>query len=208
MTTVDAEAALSACGLELPAGTVERLRGRYGEPLRAYHSWKHIEAMLAHAEAAAVVDRPAFLLAILYHDAVYDPRRGDNEAASADLMRRELTGKVAAGVLDRAKTLVLATHRHALPESDDPALLADAAIFLDIDLAVLGADAATFATYDAAIRQEYAHVPEADYRAGRRAVLERFLMRPRLYLTDTFFEAREQKARANLTAAIARLSPG
>ncbi len=56
---------------------------------RPYHGWAHVEALLALlAEAAGALRDPgAVRLAILFHDAVYDPRRADNEAESSALLR-------------------------------------------------------------------------------------------------------------------------
>ncbi len=94
--------------------------------------------------------------------------------------------------------MILATKRH---EGSTP----DASLLLDIDLSVLGANAATFQAYDAAIKQEYAWVPEDQYRAGRAKVLGGFLARDAIYRTPTFRAAYESRARENLTAALAEL---
>jgi predicted metal-dependent HD superfamily phosphohydrolase len=48
-------------------------------------------------------------------------------------------------------------------------------------------------------------VPEADYRAGRTAILRRFLNRPAIYSTPLLFERYEQQARSNLQRAVAAL---
>ena len=63
-------------------------------------------------------------------------------------------------------------------------------------------DAATFAWYDAAIRVEYAAVPEEVWRERRPRVLGTFLARERLYLTDHFHARYDAPARANLRRAI------
>jgi predicted metal-dependent HD superfamily phosphohydrolase len=55
------------------------------------------------------------------------------------------------------------------------------------------------------VRAEYAHVPAADYCAGRRAILQGFLARPRLYSTEYFHARLEQRARENLCRALERL---
>ncbi len=52
------------------------------------------------------------------------------------------------------------------------------------------------------IRREYAWVPEAEYRMGRRQVLERFLTKPRIFSLSGELE---EPARRNLAAEIARL---
>ncbi len=76
---------------------------------------------------------------------------------------------------------------------------------MDVDLAILGSDAGRFHESDEQIRLEYAHVPEHEYRAGRRRVLGEFLARPRLYSTDYFYSRYERQARENLSRALARL---
>jgi len=101
--------------------------------------------------------------------------------------------------IDRVGTLILLTlHTGA-------AMDADSAVLLDADLAVLGASPARYDEYSAAIRREYAWVPEAEYRRGRGQVLRAFLARPRIYATARMFENREPQARANLAREIAAL---
>ncbi|WP_159994656.1 hypothetical protein [Roseomonas sp. 18066] len=187
--------------LGIPDAILADLRARYARPGRAYHAWPHIEGMLARAAMLSPAEPLSFTLAILFHDAVYDPRARDNERQSAALMRHVLAGYVDAALLDRADALILATETHRLPPGD-AALVADAALFLDLDLAILAGDPAAFSTYDAAIRREYAHVPEADYRAGRRAVLQKFLDRERIFFSDALGPEAEAVARKNLRAAI------
>ena len=75
-------------GLPLDEGALARLKARYGEPHRAYHTWTHIEALLAGlaAHSSLVSDATSVGLAILYHDAVYDPLSATNEEDSAELL--------------------------------------------------------------------------------------------------------------------------
>jgi predicted metal-dependent HD superfamily phosphohydrolase len=71
-------------------------------------------------------------------------------------------------------------------------------VLLDADLAVLGSHEDRYRRYASDIRKEYAWVPEAEYRAGRKKVLEAFLARPRIYWNDSIHDQREGIARANL----------
>ncbi|MFC7649136.1 HD domain-containing protein [Streptosporangium lutulentum] len=68
------------------------LIARYGEPHRRYHTTAHLEAVLAHVDTLAEhAENPDLVrLAAWFHDAVYDPRRGDNEERSATLAERVL----------------------------------------------------------------------------------------------------------------------
>ena len=76
-------------------------------------------------------------------------------------------------------------------------------MMLDVDLAILGAAPGRFDEYERQIRAEYAHVPEAEFRAGRRKVLQGFVERERIYVTDAFHDALEARARANLQRSLA-----
>lgn len=195
---------------DLPQGLAEELRRRHAEPQRAYHDWTHVAALLAwHAERAGHLhDLLAVRLAILFHDAVYDPRAKDNEEQSALLLEQVMAGHCDPASLARAARMIRATAGHQLPEDLDPADQADAAEFLDMDLAILGAAAVHFDRYEAQVRAEYAHVPDHLFAAGRAAILESFLARPVLYFSAWGREKFEAAARANLARSIARLRGG
>jgi predicted metal-dependent HD superfamily phosphohydrolase len=191
-----------ALGIGPDDAALEDLLARYAEPQRRYHDLTHLDACLVvleiHRGGAARVGE--VIAALLFHDAVYDPTRRDNEAESAKLARVALAKAGAdEAAIARVEAMILATRDHEPRGSSDVALL------LDVDLSILGEEPGTFDAFDRAIRAEYAFVPEADYRKGRRAVLEGFLARPRIFHTEALFEERESIARANLSAAIARL---
>jgi predicted metal-dependent HD superfamily phosphohydrolase len=190
----------------IPAAIIEDLKRRYAEPGRVYHNWTHIEALLAQFDVnAAAINHPfAFRLAILFHDAVYDPRAPDNEALSAVLLESTMSGAAGSDDIMCGKDLILATHKHTT-SAVHSRFVADAELFLDMDLSILGASEARFDEYDAAIREEYSFVPIATYRERRAAILKTFLERPRLYLTDEYHQRLDRKARTNLQRAIDRL---
>ena len=56
------------------------------------------------------------------------------------------------------------------------------------------------------MRREYAHVSDADFRAGRAAVLSDLLAKPRLFHTTYAHERWEPGARSNVEAELARLT--
>ncbi|WP_237214799.1 HD domain-containing protein [Falsiroseomonas oryziterrae] len=187
-------------------GIVAELRARHAEPHRAWHGWDRVAAMLAEAEdlAHAVAVPSAFVLAVLFHTAVFDRRRADGPQASAALMR-SLAGGTPQPVLERAEALILALGRQELPDTQDASLRGDAALLLDLDHAALGDPPDRFAAYEAAFRREYAHLSDDTYAAGRAAALEMLLWRERVFLTDRFYLEREKAARRNIAGAIARL---
>ena len=80
------------------------------------------------------------------------------------------------------------------------------AILISIDLSILGAEPVRYDAYAAAIRQEYAHVADSDYRTGRAKVLGHFAARPFIFPDADFAEAYDRKARENLARELASLS--
>jgi predicted metal-dependent HD superfamily phosphohydrolase len=186
--------------LELPAPLAAELAAAYAEPHRAYHGASHIAEVLAWFDRVFAdvgwQDPPAVYVAVVFHDAIYVPGAKDNEARSADWVRRSGL----ACDLARAAALVELTASHGHNASVDR----DAALFLDCDMAILGASPAAFDAYDAAIAREYAAVPAEAFRAGRRTFLQGVLAMPRIFLSDYFHELLDGAARSNLARALAR----
>lgn len=185
------------------------LRARYAEPHRAYHTQAHVDAMLAGlAELGPAVLNPAAAeLAIWYHDAIYHPGLADNEARSAALLRADMAGLADPAMLDRAEMLVKLTADHSLPASVPPDLIADAALFLDLDLAVLGSAPAEYDAYERGIAAEFEPVYGRErFAAGRTAFLSGMLKRPRLFLAPPFQDRLDAPSRGNIRRALQRLA--
>jgi predicted metal-dependent HD superfamily phosphohydrolase len=183
------------------------LRRAYEAPERHYHDLRHIETLLGLAQehADAIADRDAVEAAIWFHDAIYDTRRNDNEERSAELAIARLTGTASEDRIALIAAMIRATAGHRVPDFADAGAAQDCALFLDMDLAILGAPAAEFGAYEHAARREYDWVTEPQWRLGRRAVLAGFLARPAIYATAQFRASHEAAARRNLERAIARL---
>ncbi len=194
----------------LDEALLDRIRDLHAGPDRGYHGWSHPLALLDLFEdvRTQLSDPLAVQCAILLHDAIYEPRAGDNEARSAVLATEMLDGIVPPATLTRTVRLIEATAKHTIPDGLPAEERADMAIFLDMDLAILAAPAAEFDAYEAGVRHEYREVPEAAFRAGRAAILEGFLARDLLYLSPWGRDAFEAKARANLARSIRRLRGG
>jgi predicted metal-dependent HD superfamily phosphohydrolase len=178
----------------------------YSAPDRHYHNLEHIDEMFrVAARLGRITDATGpLLLAIWFHDAVYDPRANGNEDRSAELAA-DLLGPIGipAAVLDRVGRLVRAT-AHLI--ADQPPADRDTSNLLDADLAILGAAEDRYRRYAADIRKEYAWVPDEDYQKGRAAVLQKFLARPRIFHHDVLFRECEPRARANIRAELAALA--
>jgi predicted metal-dependent HD superfamily phosphohydrolase len=174
----------------------------WSEPHRRYHDLAHLAAVLGIVGelAAEAADPDAVRLAAWYHDVVYDPRRGDNEEVSAERARAGLRGLVDEARVAEVVRLVLLTAGHD-PEPGD----ADGAVLCDADLAVLASPPEAYAGYASAVRQEYGHLPDEVFAAGRAAVLEQLLALPALYRLPAVAERWTAPARANLAAELSLL---
>ncbi|MFG1896657.1 metal-dependent phosphohydrolase [Micromonospora zamorensis] len=186
----------------------EQLLARWREPHRHYHTVAHLTAVLDVVdEHADLAGRPDVVrLAAWFHDAVYDPRAaGDaNERDSAALAESVLAGLgVPAPTAAEVRRLVLLTAGHTVAPGDP-----DGALLCDADLAVLAAPPADYDKYAAAIRREYAHVPEPAFRAGRAAVLTGLLALPALFRLPPLATRWEEPARDNVRRELAALSEG
>jgi predicted metal-dependent HD superfamily phosphohydrolase len=83
------------------------------------------------------------------------------------------------------------------PGDDDGALLCDA------DLSVLGGEPEPYARYVAAVREDYAHIGDADFAAGRAAVVRQLLSLDPLFHTERARKLWLDAARRNLQGELA-----
>lgn len=185
---------------------LQSLLTAYAGPDRHYHDQRHIAALLKQSRdhRPALADAVAVDLAIIYHDAVYEPSRSDNETQSAELARRSLAGlAMPEDVIAKVARYIEATkHGEA---TTPPGADSDLDLLLDLDLSILAAAPADYDAYAAAIRREYAIYPDIQYRRGRADVLGRMLATPALYRTPSLAAAWESRARENLGREIAHL---
>lgn len=189
---------------------MEALRQRYDEQQRHYHTWAYVEALLGHYHRwERDFNRPEPVLwALFWHDAIYDPRAKDNEEKSACLLEQEAAGHLSPDDIRFAAAIIRATATHTVPAGLPVHDAEDLALFLDMDLSILGAPSDVYDRYEQDIRAEYAFVPDEAYRTGRGAVLNGFLSRPRLYFTDVAHAEWDTAARSNLARALRALEQG
>ncbi|MEM8724569.1 MAG: hypothetical protein AAGE86_03515 [Pseudomonadota bacterium] len=190
----------------VPPDLLDDLRARHAEPQRHYHDWSHIEALLGHMSnvASELHDPAAVQYAIMFHDAVYDPKAKDNERRSA-LLLVEANPPLTKRSLAKARRMIEATEGHFLPDDLVAEAREDCAHFLDMDLGILGASPERFDIYEDQIRREYAHVPDDAFREGRAQVLRHFVMRETLYFSEWGKDRFEAQARNNLARSLAAL---
>ncbi|MFF4371400.1 hypothetical protein [Streptomyces sp. NPDC001594] len=190
-----------------PAPYADRLLAAWAEPQRRYHTTAHLADVLARVDVLAphAADPTAVELAAWFHDAVYRPDRSENEERSAALAERALpelgVGPARTAEVARLVRLTV-THDPAPGDTNGEALC-------DADLAVLAGDPGNpdaYAAYAAAVRAEYAFVPDEAFRTGRAAVLRQLLDLPRLFRTPYGAAHWEAPARRNLATELAELT--
>jgi predicted metal-dependent HD superfamily phosphohydrolase len=142
--------------------------------------------------AHSLKDAPLVELCIWLHDLVYEPKRADNEARSAEIAC-EWFAHLAPQRLQKLREYILATKHHHpnLRDSDLQALL-------DIDLAILASSPKRFNEYGQQVRFEYRFVPWLIYVFKRRQFLKAIATRIPLYHHPLLALQLEQQARKNL----------
>jgi predicted metal-dependent HD superfamily phosphohydrolase len=188
--------------LYMPEHLFAELIACYSESHRQYHNLTHLkECLLQFDQACFLAEHPAEVeIAIWFHDAIYNTRRSNNEEKSALWARDCLAAaNVDAAVAKRVYSFILATRHDVIPQ------VMDACLLVDIDLSILGANPDHFDEYEYQIRQEYAWVPDCLFCRKRRALLQGFLARARIFNTTYFVERYEKQARLNLNRSLDKL---
>jgi len=179
----------------------EDLLARWSEAHRKHHNVTHLHEMLDAigllADAGIEFDREAVELAAWFHDAIYEIGRDDNEDRSAGLARELLASSP---IRDEVARLVLITKSHKVASDD-----VNGAVLSDADLSVLGSAPLRYQAYAAAVRQEYAEVPDDVFKPARAQVLSSLLEGP-LFHTAAAREQWEDRARRNIGEEIAALT--
>jgi len=180
----------------------DQLLDHYSESHRHYHNLHHVNGCLdAFDKIVHLLDDPfAIETAIWFHDVIYDPKSGKNEARSAEYAKDFLSStSVNTTAITKIIHLIYLTQHPSNPTTADEKYL------IDIDLSTLGAEQTQYDRYEVWIRKEYAYVPGFLYKKGRRKLLNAFLDCEHIYRTAYFRERLEVKARANIHRALENL---
>lgn len=173
---------------------------RWGEDHRKYHSRTHLLAVLEALDLLSEPGTPAnsVTLAAWFHDAVYEGIAGQDEEQSARLAedRLALAGLPEPTIHEVARLVRLTSTHNPAPGDHTGALLCDA------DLSILGAEPTAYARYLAAVREDYAHVSDADFAAGRAAVVRQLLALDPLFHSERAKSLWLDAARRNLEAEL------
>ena len=197
---------LALLPVALPPEQRAAIEAAYAMPARAYHNLHHVGEVLR--QYADVLQGPGWshpdevAFAVLYHDAIYVAGAKDNEARSAALARAHLAQWWPTLDGGRVADLIEQTARHGTLSPGDVAD-EETRLFLDCDMAILGAPPAVFDAYDRGIAAEYRSVvPSWLFAINRRRFLKGILGRERIFLSDFFHARLDAQARQNLRRAV------
>jgi predicted metal-dependent HD superfamily phosphohydrolase len=173
----------------------------YSEPHRKYHNLEHINHCLIEFDAVQylAVEPDILELAIWYHDVIYDIGANNNEELSALLVEKVMTNFLSVDLIKKVKNIILATKHIEVPDNFDAKLM------LDIDISNIG-QAEKFKETNKLVREEYSLIPDNLFANNRSNILQLFLDRPSIYLTEVFQKKYEKSARKNIESSIRDLN--
>lgn len=204
---------------------------------------KELRPRFESAAVAAVPppqDDIIFLVAF-FHDVIYDAKKGDNEELSEKVWRTFVNDNIGELISDlddnitptkvlvqqivnEVSRIILATKSHLKWKPEDnsdnggPRIsqqeILNTKVFLDLDLAILGAPLARYQEYATQIKIEYQHVPPKGFCEGRTAFLKGMLNNSHgssppsssPFFTEIVREMRHKQMVENLTWEIESLS--
>ena len=184
------------------AGAVfDELDALYREPHRRYHTAAHVVHCLHCFDLAADrMDEPdAVEMALWFHDAIYDVPTDENEPRSAELFAARAGGRGEERFRSKVHRLIMVT-----THSGPPATL-DESFIVDIDLSSFGLPWEEFLRDSLAVREEFPHVPDAEFYPRQRKFVESLAARPAFYFTELFRDRHEARARENIERIFSRI---
>lgn len=178
---------------------------RYSEKYRHYHNIEHIKKMLSEVEnhKTEIENYNDLVLAIWFHDVVYNPLKKNNEHKSAVYAKKKLKKiSVSEESVKHIAYMIERTAEHfKFSEKDTP----ETKLLLDLDLMSMGSPREIYMQNTENINKEYSIIPQKAFNKGRKAFLEKMLNVERLYRTEYFFNKYEKQARENIAYEISLL---
>ena len=182
---------------QLITNSWQQIEQHYTEKNRTYHNLTHINNMLEEAAKfdEKITDKPVLLLAIWFHDIIYNSMSKTNEKDSAELAKKILSQtNLSPKRIQKCYDLILLTIKHQ-PHAEAHL---DDKLLVDFDLEILSRDWEAYKIYSEQVRKEYWMYPAPLFKNGRKKAMGKFLERPTIYQTPFYQETKEAKARANI----------
>lgn len=155
----------------LPKPAIVNLEKRWREPHRYYHTVNHLATMLTDIETNAFFkelskyEKHALMLAAFFHDAVYNPKKDDNEEQSIKVFIKAFS-KADLKMFDTVCGLIMVTKDRKRPNTKLKRILWDA------DNAGFKKGYNHIFKNELLIQKEYAYLPKEKFREGKIKFLE------------------------------------
>jgi pantetheine-phosphate adenylyltransferase len=136
---------------------------RWNEPHRKYHSIHHLEDLIQQINEYIELspkERDMLTLTAIFHDIIYNPRRGDNEVQSAEFFLNHVAMNKDSSEIKEIATIIRDTKHHT-PSTHL------SGIFSNMDMAIVRRPYAELLMWEDEIRYEYSHLPGIVYIIGR-----------------------------------------
>ena len=163
----------------------------YCEPHRHYHVLTHPASMIEIGmQNFSLTDEQ--ILAIWYHDAVYEAGSNMNEIRSAALFFDHFSNSdlLSPESLREVEEIIIDTREHI------PTLESSKAV-IDLDLMGLGGTYNEYWRSAKNVRQEYSAFSDEEWKVGRTKFLDRMLAKKQIFYTEQF-SLLERSARHNM----------
>jgi predicted metal-dependent HD superfamily phosphohydrolase len=172
----------------------------YMEPQRHYHTLTHIMRMIETIKQHKLDVTDEQLIAIWYHDVVYDPHASDNERQSAYVAVSDMSNAgMKSNSIDVVEQIILDTQNH-LPT------IGQSRLVIDLDLMGLADPVNSYFETGKLVRKEYVHLLDEQWQIGRRKFVEKFLGRNHIFQTSWGIEHFERGTFNNLTRELELLN--
>ncbi len=149
------------------------IRRKYNEPHRYFHNWIHITDILNQLDNYAskyVMNEDEYnqlFLATIFHDAIYNPKKSDNEESSVEFFKSLYTGKY----LNDVCQIILDTKTHQPTSTVSNT-------FCRMDLNILTKSLDELIVYESQIFKEFQFVDWAVYKTKRIEILRELSKNP------------------------------
>jgi predicted metal-dependent HD superfamily phosphohydrolase len=143
---------------------------QYYEPHRYYHNIDHIIHMLNEADRLKILTDKLFL-AIVFHDAIYDPLKHDNEERSVDLLFNQYPPD------EEIRDAIMATKNHVKTIENPKMNLSYELCYLDLDI-LYQSTVQEFMEFESKIFKEYQFVDYKIYKEKRIELLIKLSANP------------------------------
>lgn len=187
------------------------LKSQYLSSNRHYHDIRHIFLTLElydiiKDDIDSIEDRIAMQYALIYHDCIYSPKRGEDFNIDSSIkMALDATENLKMSNYgdyyfgSRVKDFIMATHHYKLFANIDERnnLSIEQKYISDIDLYSLSADSHLFNKNNINIRKEFSHLSDDEFNTGQLQFFNKVLSLDNIYLTK-FFGKFETTARKNI----------